>query len=84
MDTTQTPKAKLTNEQYVKMLRTISESYRELEDLNHQVWIIETERYNDINIYDDKNEGLYAIYDTITAAQRAINEIREKVRELME
>lgn len=82
MDTTQTPKAKLTNEQYIKLLRQISKIHKELDQMNAMIGDIEADRQSKDE--DDECYDLYKIEKAIRFGHQMINEMRDKIRDVME
>lgn len=82
MDTTQTPKAKLTNEQYVALLRQIGKIHKELDQMSAMIGDIEADRQSKDE--DDECYDLYKIEKAIRFGHQMINEMRDKIRDVME
>ena len=82
-----TTKQKPTIEEYVSMQRTLSKIYGELNYLNEQIGSLEVMRNSRARMTNElfaDCDDLDKINDAIRTAQAAINDIRDKVRELME
>ena len=82
MTTEQTPKAKLTNEQYVAMLRKISKIHSTLNEMSHMIVEIEADRQS-----KDENDECYDLYmvdRAIRFGRQKINEMEEMIRDVME
>ena len=82
-----TAKQRPTKEEYVNMLRTISMTYAELNYLSELIRFLEVKRNIEARMTNELFTGcddLDEINDAIRTAQAAINDIRNKVRELME
>ena len=80
-------KSRPTKEEYVSMLRTLSMTYSELNYLNEQIRFLEVMRNSEARMTNElfaDCDDLDKINDAIRTAQAAINDIRDKVRELME
>lgn len=81
MTTKKTPKAKLTNEQYVALLRQISKIHKELDQMSAIIGDIEADRQSKD---EDECYDLYKIDVAIRFAHQKINEMRDKIRDVME
>lgn len=82
MTTEQTPKAKLTNEQYVALLRQISKIHKELDQMSAMIGDIEADRQS-----KDENDECYDLYKidvAIRYGQQKIGEMKEMIRDVME
>ena len=76
-----------TIEEYVSMQRTLSRTYAELNYLNEQIGSLEIKRNSEARMTNElfaDCDDLDKINDAIRTAQTAINDIRDKVRDLME
>ena len=76
-----------TIEEYVSMQITLSRTYAELDYLNEQIGSLEIKRNSEARMTNElfaDCDDLDKINDAIRTAQAAINDIRDKVRELME
>ena len=76
-----------TIEEYVSMQITLSRTYAELDYLNEQIGSLEIKRNTEARMNNElfaDCDDLDKINDAIRTAQAAINDIRDKVRELME
>lgn len=82
MTDTQAPKAKLTNEQYVALLRQISKIHKELDQMSAMIGDIEADRQSKDE--DDECYDLYKIDVAIRFGHQMINEMRNKIRDVME
>ena len=82
MDTTQTPKAKLTNEQYVALLRRISKIHKELDQMSAMIGNIEADRQSKDE--DDECYDLYKIDTAIRFGKREIVKMEEMIGEAIE
>ena len=74
-------------EEYVRMLRTISKTYVQLNYLNEQIESLKVMRNTEAIMTNElfaDCEDLDKINDAIRTAQAAINDIRDKVKELIE
>ena len=82
-----TTKQRPTNEEYVSMLRTLSMTYAGLDHLNEQIRFLEIKRNSEARmtneLYADCDD-LDEINDAIRTVQAAMNDIRDKIRGLME
>ena len=78
----QTPKAKLTNEQYVALLHKISKIHKELDQMSAMIEDIEADRQSKDE--DDECYDLYKIMKAIRFGRQKINEMRDKIRDVME
>lgn len=88
MTNEQTPKAKLTNDQYIALLRKISKIYAVLDDMLYTVAEIGNSRPSK---HDNSNGELFAdcddldkIYNAIRFGQQKIGEMKEMIRDVME
>ena len=82
-----TTKQRPTIEEYVRMLRTLSKTYAELNYLNEQIEFLELKRNSEARITNElfaDCDDLDEINDAIRTAQAAINDIRDKVKGLIE
>ena len=82
-----TTKQRPTIEEYVRMLRTLSKTYAELNYLNEQIEFLEVKRNSEARITNElfaDCDDLDEINDAIRTAQAAINDIRDKVKGLIE
>lgn len=88
MTTEQTPKAKLTNEQYVALLHRISQMHAELGKMEMMIDNIEMEREDEHDASDGELfadcDDLDKIRDAIRFEHQMINEMRDKIRDVME
>ena len=82
MTDTQAPKAKLTNEQYVALLRQIGKIHKELNQMSAMIEHIEADRQSKDE--DDECYDLYNIEKAIRFGHQMINEMRDKIRDVME
>ena len=78
----QTPKAKLTNEQYVALLRQIGKIHKELNHMSAMIEHIEADRQSKDE--DDECYDLYKIDRAIRFGQQKINEMKEMIGDAME
>ena len=81
-NSTQTPKAKLTNEQYVALLRQISKIHKELDQMSAMIGDIEADRQSKDD--DDECYDLFKIDRAIRFGQQKINEMKEMIGDVME
>lgn len=88
MTTEQTPKAKITNTQYVAMQHKISEMYKVLIDMARMIGDIDADRQSK---HDSSNgelfadcDDLYKIEKEILYTQQRLNYMRDALREMME
>ena len=82
-----TTKQRPTIEEYVRMLRTLSKTYAELNYLNEQIEFLEVKRNSEARMTNElfaDCDDLDEINDAIRTAQAAINDIRDKVKGLIE
>ena len=79
---TQTPKAKLTNEQYVALIRQISKIHKELNKMSAMIGNIEADRQS--NDEDDECYDLFKIDYAIRYGKQKINEMEEMIGDVME
>lgn len=82
MTDTQAPKAKLTNKQYVALLRKISKIHKELDQMSAMIGDIEADRQSKDE--DDECYDLYKVDVAIRFGHQQINEMRNKIRDVME
>ena len=82
MTDTQAPKAKLTNEQYVALLRQIGKIHKELNQMSAMIEHIEADRQSKDE--DDECYDLYKIDRAIRFGQKNINEMKEMIWDVME
>ena len=82
MTDTQAPKAKLTNEQYVALLRQIGKIHKELNQMSAMIEHIEADRQSKDE--DDECYDLYNIEKAIRFGQKNINEMKEMIWDVME
>ena len=78
----QTPKAKLTNEQYVALLRQIGKIHKELNQMSAMIEHIEADRQSKDE--DDECYDLYNIEKAIRFGQKNINEMKKMIWDVME
>ena len=88
MTTEQTPKAKLTYDQYISLNHRISRIHAELGKMEMMIDSIEMERQNvhgasDGELFADCDD-LDKIRDAIRFGHQMINEMRDKIRDVME
>ena len=88
MTTEQTPKAKLTYSQYISLNHRISQIHAELGKMEMMIDDIETERQDE---HDTSDGDLFAdcddldkIRDAIRFGHQKINDMRNKIRDVME
>lgn len=88
MTTEQVPKAKLTNEQYVALLRKISKIHAVFDDMTYMVAEIQNDRQSK---HDNSDGELFAdcddldkIWDAIRFGREKIGEMKEMIREAKE
>ena len=82
-----TTKQRPTQEEYISMLRTLSMTYAGLDHLNEQIRFLEIKRNSEARMTNElfaDCDDLDEINDAIRTVEAAINNIRDKVRELME
>ena len=82
MTNRQTPKAKLTNEQYVALLRQIRKIYKELDQMSAMIGDIEADRQRKDE--DDECYDLFKIDYAIRYGKQNINEMEEMIGDLIE
>lgn len=82
MTNEQTPAAKLTNEQYVALLRQISKIHKELDQMSAMIGDIEADRQSKDE--DDECYDLYRIGRAIGFGHQKINEMKEMIGDVME
>ena len=82
MTTEQTPKAKLTNEQYVALIRKISKIHKELDQMSAMIGDIEADRQSKDE--DDECYDLYKIDVAIRFGKQKINEMKDMIGDVME
>lgn len=88
MTTEQTPKAKLTYGQYISLIHRISQIHAELGKMEMMIDDIEMERQNEHDTSDGELfadcDDLDKIRDAIRFGHQMINEMRNKIRDVME
>ena len=88
MTTEQTPKAKLTYGQYISLNHRISQMHAELGKMEMIIDNIEMERQNEHDTSDGELfadcDDLDKIRDAIRFGHQMINEMRYKIRDVME
>ena len=82
MTDTQAPKAKLTNKQYVALLRKISKIHKELDQMSAMIGDIEADRQSKNE--DNKYYNLFKIDRAIRFGRQKINEMEEMIGDVME
>ena len=82
MTNRQTPKAKLTNEQSVALLRQIRKIYKELDQMSAMIGDIEADRQRKDE--DDECYDLFKIDYAIRYGKQKINEMEEMIGDVME
>ena len=82
MTNRQTPKAKLTTEQYVALLRQIRKIYKELDQMSAMIGDIEADRQRKDE--DDECYDLFKIDYAIRYGKQKINEMEEMIGDVME
>ena len=82
MTDTQAPKAKLTNEQYVALLRQIGKIHKELDQMSAMIEHIEADRQSKDE--DDECYDLYNIEKAIRFGHKNINEMKKMIWDVME
>ena len=82
MTTEQTPKAKLTNEQYLALLCRINKIHKELDQMIAMIREIEADRHSKDE--DDECYDLYYIEKAIRFGQKNINEMKKMIWDVME
>ena len=82
MTDTQAPKAKLTNEQYVALLRQIGKIHKELNQMSAMIEHIEADRQSKDE--DDECYDLFKIDIAIRFGKQKINEMEEMIGDAME
>ena len=82
MTTKHTPKAKLTNEQYLTLLCRISKIHKELDQMIAMIREIEADRQSKDE--DDECYDLYNIEKAIRFGQKNINEMKKMIWDVME
>ena len=82
MTNEQTPKAKITNEQYVALLRQIGKIHKELNQMSAMIEHIEADRQSKDE--DDECYDLYYIEKAIRFGRQKINEMEEMIGDVME
>ena len=82
MTDTQAPKAKITNEQYVALLRQIGKIHKELNQMSAMIEHIEADRQSKDE--DDECYDLYNIEKAIGFGRKQINELKEMIGDVME
>ena len=88
MTTEQTPKAKLTEGQYIALIKKISQMHAELGKMEMMIDDIEMERQEEHDASDGESfadcDDLDKIRDAIRFGHQMINEMRDKIRDVME
>ena len=88
MTTEQTPGTKLTESQYIALIRKISQIHAELGKMEMIIDDIEMERQDEYDASDDESfadcDDLDKIRDAIRFGHQKINEMRSKIRDVME
>ena len=88
MTNEQTPKAKLTESQYIALIRKISQIHTELGKMEMIIDDIEMERQDEYDASDDELfadcDDLDKIRDAIRFGHQKINEMKYKIRDVME
>ena len=88
MTTEQTPKAKLTFSQYIPLNHRISQIHAELGKMEMLIDDIKRERQDEHDASDDELfadcEDLDKIRDAIRFGHQKINEMRKRIREMVE
>ena len=88
MTTEQTPKAKLTYGQYILLSQKINQIHAELGKMDMMIDNIEMERQDEHDASDDElfadYDDLDKIRDAIRFGHQKINEMRNKIRDVME
>lgn len=72
----------ITNEQYVALLRKISNIHKELDQMSAMIGDIEADRQSKDE--DDDCYDLYRIDTAIRSGHQMINEMRDKIRDVMD
>lgn len=87
-NSTQTPKAKLTEDQYIALIRKTSQMHAELGRMEMMIDSIEMERQDEHDASDGESfadcDDLDKIRDAIRFGHQMINEMRDKIRDVME
>ena len=78
----QTPKAKLTNEQYIALLHKIGKILKELDQMSAMIGDIEADRQSKDE--DDECYDLYYIEKAIRFGQKNIDEMKKMIWDVME
>ena len=88
MTNEQTPKAKLTEGQYIALIRKINQMHAELGRMEMMIDNIEMERQDEHDASDGELfadcDDLDKIRDAIRFGHQMINEMRDKIRDVME
>lgn len=88
MNSRQTPKAKLTEAQYIALIRKTSQMHAELGRMEMMIDSIEMERQDEHDASDGESfadcDDLDKIRDAIRFGHQMINEMRDKIRDVME
>ena len=88
MAKTQTPETKLTQSQYIALIHKISQIHAELGKMEMIIDDIEMERQDEYDASDDELfadcDDLNKIRDAIRFGHQKINEMRNKIRDVME
>lgn len=84
----QTPKAKLTEDQYIALIRKTGQMHAELGRMEMMIDSIEMERQDEHDASDGELfadcDDLDKIRDAIRFGHQMINEMRDKIRDVME
>lgn len=87
-NSTQAPKAKLTDGQYIALIKKISQIHAELGKMEMMIDNIEMERQDEHDTSDGELfadcDDLDKIRDAIRYGHQMINEMRDKIRDVME
>ena len=88
MTTEQTPRTKLTEGQYIALIRKINQIHAELGKMEMMIDDIEMERQDEHDASDDELfadcDDLDKIRDVIRFGHQKINEMKYKIRDVME
>ena len=88
MTTEHTPKAKLTDGPYIALIKKISQMHAELGKMEMMIDSIEMERQDEHDASDGELfadcDDLDKIRDAIRFGHQKINEMRDKIRDVME
>ena len=78
----QTPKAKITNEQFFELMHRISRIHRELDQMSAMIGDIEADRQS--KDADDDCFDLYKIEKAIRFGQQKIGKMKDMIEDVME